>query len=74
MPPLPRNVRQERAIRALVRAGGIASRREGKGSHKRVTMPSGVKITVPAGVLKPGTLSAVIKQAGLSVDEFLDLL
>ena len=74
MPPLPRNVRQEQVIRALIRAGGIESRRLGKGSHKRVTMPSGVKVTIPSGILKPGTLSSVIKQAGLSVEEFLDLL
>ncbi|MGD9853664.1 MAG: type II toxin-antitoxin system HicA family toxin [Planctomycetaceae bacterium] len=48
----------------------------GKGSHvflHRADPPAG--ITVPqTNEVKRGTLRAVIRQAGLSVDEFLNLL
>ena len=67
---LPRGVRQEQAVRALVRAGGLDDKSAGKGSHHKVTMLNGARVFVPAGVLKLGTLSAIIKQAGLTVDEF----
>jgi predicted RNA binding protein YcfA (HicA-like mRNA interferase family) len=74
MPPLPRGVRQEQAIRALVRAGGEEDRGAGKGSHRRVKMPNGAKVTIPAGVLRVGTLSVILKRAGLTTDEFVELL
>jgi predicted RNA binding protein YcfA (HicA-like mRNA interferase family) len=67
-------VRQAEAIRALVRAGGVEDRRGGKGSHYRVTMPNGAKVFVPAGVIKAGTLASIIKDAGLTVEEFASLL
>lgn len=74
MPGIPRNVTQEQAIRALVRAGGIEDKRAGKGSHRRVTMPNKVKLTVPYGTIRPGTLGSIIRQSGLTVEEFLALL
>jgi predicted RNA binding protein YcfA (HicA-like mRNA interferase family) len=61
-------------IRALVRAGGVAVPRRGKGSHRVVKMPNGRRITVPAGRLRVGTLSDIIKESGLTIDEFGDLL
>ena len=49
-----------------------------KGSHHHLRHPSrpGARPVVPLhrGDLPAGTLRAIIKQAGLSVDEFLDLL
>ena len=63
-------------IRALERAGFVASRTSG--SHCRLihsTDPAR-KITVPvhSADLKRGTLRSIIAQAGLTVAEFLDLL
>lgn len=72
MPKTPRNVRQSQAIRAFVRAGGIE--RTGKGSHRVVKMPNGHVVSLPAGVLKTGLLDFEIKQSGLTLDQFLDLL
>jgi predicted RNA binding protein YcfA (HicA-like mRNA interferase family) len=74
MPPLPRNVSQTQAIRALVRAGGVEVARRGKGSHRLVKMPNGQRLTVPDGIIKVGTLGDLIKEAGLTVEEFIKLL
>ena len=74
MPGIPRDVKQEEAIRAPVRAGGIEDSRRGKGSHRRVTMPNRVKLTIPGGTLRPGTLGQIIRNSGLTVEEFVDLL
>jgi predicted RNA binding protein YcfA (HicA-like mRNA interferase family) len=71
---LPRNLRQEQVVRALVRAGGVPDKAAGKGSHFRVTMPNKVRVFVPAGRIKTGTLAAIIRQAGLSGEEFDALL
>jgi hypothetical protein len=37
-------------------------------------MPNGAKVFVPTGVLKTGTLIAIVRQAGLTLDEFVALL
>jgi len=74
MPRLPRDLKQEEVIRALVRASGTAVVRRGKGSHRVVLMPNGKRLTVPAGVLKVGTLSDLVKESGLTMDQFVDLL
>ncbi|MBX3385673.1 MAG: type II toxin-antitoxin system HicA family toxin [Phycisphaeraceae bacterium] len=64
------------AIVALQRLGYVAVRQ--KGSHIRLRHPSDAKrqpITVPDHrTLKPGLLRAIIRDAGLTVDEFADLL
>jgi len=70
---LPKDLRAEEAVRGLERAGGI--RRSGKGSHTNIKMPNGQLITIPGhGELEVGLLRAAIEKAGLSIDEFLDLL
>jgi len=70
---LPKGLKAEDAIRALEKAGGV--RRSGKGSHTNVKMPNGILITIPGhGEVKLGLLRAAIKKAGLSVEEFLELL
>ena len=70
---LPKGLKAEEAVRVFERAGGI--RRSGKGSHTNVKMPNGQLITIPGhGELKVGLLRAAIKKAGLSVEEFLELL
>ena len=70
--PTLRNVRQDAAIRAFIRAGG--HERAGKGSHRNLKMPNGKIVTLPAGVLRVGLLRHQIKLAGLTEEEFLELL
>ena len=65
-----------KVINALQRAGFIVVRQ--KGSHIRLQKRADdeiIKITVPAHKpIKRSTLSHIIKSAGLTVDEFIDLL
>jgi hypothetical protein len=66
------NVRKAEAGRAFIKAGG-----EDKGSpagHWIIKMPNGRRLSLPSGILKVGLLKAQIKAAGLSEDEFLELL
>jgi len=68
-----RNVRAEDAVRAFVRAGG--HERMGKGSHRNIKMPNGALVTIPLkGVVKVGLLNAAVRRAGLTHDEFAELL
>ena len=61
------------AIKAFIRAGGIERPR--KGDHSNTKMPHGMIITIPdKGELKIGLLKSAIHKAGLSEEEFLDLL
>ena len=72
---LPR-VTAAQALRALLRDGWYVSRQSG--SHAVLHHPAKPgRVVVPrhAGViLKPGILSGIIKDAGLSVEEFRELL
>jgi predicted RNA binding protein YcfA (HicA-like mRNA interferase family) len=73
MSKLPR-ISGQRCIKALERAGFYVLRQ--KGSH--VILRRGVpfaEVVVPTHKeLDRGTLRAIIRQAGLSVDEFMELL
>jgi len=72
---LPR-ITGDEAVRALKRAGFVVDRQ--RGSHvilvhaqnrKRIVIP------VHAGkIVKPGTLSGILDDAGLSTEEFIALL
>jgi len=73
MPRLPRDLTQDEAIRAFCHGGGSEIAGRGKGSHRSVQMPNGEVLTIPYHV-KPGLLSSCIKQAGLTLEEFLELL
>jgi predicted RNA binding protein YcfA (HicA-like mRNA interferase family) len=72
VPSLPYN----KIIRALQRDGWTVVRQ--RGSHIRLQKRSGdelLKITVPAHrPVKRSTLSHILKQARLDVDQFLELL
>ena len=72
MPKLS-TVKPREAARALERAGFSFVRQ--KGSH-RIYLKGGVGVTLPwhSKDLRPGTLRHIIKQAGLSVEEFYQLL
>jgi predicted RNA binding protein YcfA (HicA-like mRNA interferase family) len=70
------SVKSKDVVRALERAGFVVSRTSG--SHCRLihaTEPAR-KVTVPihGGDLKRGTLRGIIRQAGLTVSEFIGLL
>lgn len=75
MPKLP-SVSGERVIRALKRAGFKELRQ--KGSHVSLEKRVGeqvFKTVVPMhSELSKGTLSDILKQSGLKLDEFLQLL
>ena len=75
MPKLP-SVSGERVVRALKRAGFIELRQ--KGSHvslEKRTSERVFKTVVPLHTeLARGTLSDILKQSGVSIEEFLELL
>jgi predicted RNA binding protein YcfA (HicA-like mRNA interferase family) len=75
MPKLP-SISGERLVRALRRAGFAELRQ--KGSHvslEKRTPDKVFRTVVPLHqTLAKGTLSDILRQAGLSVEELLDLL
>lgn len=73
MTPLP-VISSDECIKALKKAGFVFDRQ--KGSHIRLVNEETKRyITVAeAKEMKRGTLSAVISGAGLTIDEFVDLL
>jgi predicted RNA binding protein YcfA (HicA-like mRNA interferase family) len=73
MPPLP-SVSGERAVSAFRKAGWVKDRQHG--SHV-ILIKSGhpASLSVPQHrELAPGTLRALIRAAGMSVDQFAGLL
>jgi len=75
-PKLPR-VSGERAIRALKRTGWYEHHKRGSHVYLRHLGHPGVQVTVSVHGgqdLLPKTLSGILKQAGLEVEEFLKLL
>lgn len=66
-------VRPKKVIKALERGGFEVH--HATGSHY-ILKKEKLRVTVPyhRKDLKPGTLKSIIEQAGLTVDEFLDLL
>ena len=75
MPKLP-SISGERLVRALERAGFVELRQ--KGSHvslEKRTPEQVFRTVVPQhATLAKGTLSDILRQAGLSVEQLLDLL
>jgi predicted RNA binding protein YcfA (HicA-like mRNA interferase family) len=68
-----RGIGGEEAVRAFDKAGGV--RRAGKGDHVNIKMPNGQLVTIPLHrELKIGLLKADIRKAGLTEEQFLDLL
>ena len=68
-----RGVKGKEAIKAFIRAGGIE--KPGKGDHINIKMPNGMVITIPdKGELKIGLLKSAIHKAGLTEEEFLNLI
>ena len=72
MPKLP-VISGRECIIALKRLGYVEIRR--RGSHVRLVCQGRVPLTVPLhGTLDRGTLRAIIREAGISVDRFCALL
>ena len=68
-----RGTKASDAIRAFEKAGGI--RRSEKGDHINIKMPNGRIIALRGkGEVKVGRLRDAIREAGLTVQEFLKLL
>ncbi len=63
-------------LAALARGGWVRIRQ--RGSHVRLAhpdRPTRVTVSIHCGqIVKPGTLLAVLDQAGLTVDELIELL
>ena len=73
MNPELRGIKATDAIKAFERAGGI--RKVGKGDHVNIKMLNGRIITLRGkGEVKVGRLRDAIREAGLTVEEFLELL
>jgi hypothetical protein len=66
-----KNVRQNEAVRAFIRLGGIE--RQGKGSHKVVNL-NGMNLSIPHGILKEGLLRRLIQLSGFTINQFLNEL
>ena len=67
----------KRVIQALNRAGFVTERIAG--SHQVLMLPADptCAVTIPVHAnrdLKPGTLRSIIRQAGFTVEEFVELL
>jgi predicted RNA binding protein YcfA (HicA-like mRNA interferase family) len=67
------SVKPKEFIRKLLRAGFFEDHQTG--SHVILRHPSGARLVVPyhAREMKRGLLMALLKQAGLSVEDFISL-
>jgi predicted RNA binding protein YcfA (HicA-like mRNA interferase family) len=71
--PQLRGTKASDAIKAFGKAGGV--RRSGKRDHVNIKMPNGRIITLrDKDEVKVGRLRDAIREAGLTVEEFLKLL
>ena len=73
MPKLPR-ISGQRAVQAFQRAGWEVARQ--RGSHIVLTKPGSIyTLSIPLHpVLGPGLLRDLIRKAGLTIEEFIELL
>lgn len=67
MPPL-RHIRQDKAVRAFLRLGGVE--RRSKSSHRLVKMPNGEVLSLPKGTLNIGLLKNLLKTGDITPEEF----
>ena len=74
MPPLPRNLSSRECVRALENAHFYFVRQKGSHMVMRRDDPFTQVIVPEARSLPPGTLRNIIRQAGMTVDEFVALL
>lgn len=74
MSRLPRNVKGKQLIKALKKLG--FAEESAKGSHVRLTHPDGrwTQVAVHPKPVPVGTLRAILKQAEISLEEFVENL
>lgn len=72
MPPSLPHISGAEAVRALEKLGFVAVRQ--KGSHVILRRGSNGSVVPLHREIKIGTLSSVIKQAGITADEFIKAL
>jgi predicted RNA binding protein YcfA (HicA-like mRNA interferase family) len=76
MPPRLPVIKAREVVRALERAGFYVH--HSVGSHAQLKHPAkpNLRVTVPqhSGDVPPTVLRSILKQAGLSIDEFLQLV
>jgi predicted RNA binding protein YcfA (HicA-like mRNA interferase family) len=67
-------VKGDDAIKAFERAGFYLD--HWRGRHAILYRPDGMHLSVPGGrnELKPGTLRTLVRNSGLTVEEFIELL
>jgi predicted RNA binding protein YcfA (HicA-like mRNA interferase family) len=69
---LPRDLSARRVVNALKRLGFVEDRQ--KGSHIRLSKDH-LRITVPNHAsLAPKTLQSIVKQAGITLEELMDVI
>ena len=70
------SLKPKQVIKALEKHGFVLRRIKGSHHHLTFTGERRYQVTVPAHNkdMKPGTLHSIIKQAGLTVGELLELL
>jgi predicted RNA binding protein YcfA (HicA-like mRNA interferase family) len=74
LPKLPKVTARE-AIRALRRDGWQIAHQVGSHAHlMHSTKPGKVTVPVHGGDIRDGTLRSILKQAGLTPDQFRNLL
>ena len=66
-------MRQQEAVKAFERAGGILRRRTKRG-HAVIKMPNENVVSLPTGTIKIGLLRSEITKAGLTEEEFREFL
>ena len=74
MPKLP-NLKGGEVVAALKKDGWFEQRQRGSHLHMRNDKKKGyVVVPMHSKTIPPGTLRSIIRQANLTVDEFLELL
>lgn len=75
MAKLPRDVSGERAVRAFAKVGYVRDHQTGSHIILVHTQDRSKRLTVPAHrAIRVGTLRGLIRDAGLTVEEFIQLL
>lgn len=74
MPPLPRDLSSAKCIRALEQAGFRFIRQKGSHMVMRRDDPYAQVVVPETSKLPPGTLRTIIRDAGMTVDAFINLL
>ena len=71
---IPRDLSGDDVRKALARIGFELSRQKGSHMMLRRGDPATMVVVPAHKVVKPGTLRKIISQAGLTVEEFVDLV